>query len=279
MRTISVLGSVNIDLVVRAKRIPAEGETVGGGEFERHFGGKGANQAVAAAALGARVRFFGCVGDDENGAAARANLVARGVDARGLRTVAGATGVALILVDAQGRNSIALAPGANERFRPAGTHDIAVLQLETPFALPTAKLVILNPAPAPSRKLSLRGVDVVIPNEIEAEQLTGHKDPRKAVQSLERMGAGRAIVTLGARGVWCGGEAGESGPQPAFRVRALDTTGAGDAFVGAFAAALALGHANPVRFAQAAAALKVARRGAQNVPSRAEVEALLARRA
>lgn len=278
MRTISVLGSVNVDLVLRAKRIPAIGETVGGGQFERHFGGKGANQAVAATTLGASVRFFGCVGDDDEGRAARANLVAHGVDTRGLRTVAVATGVALILVDAEGRNSIALAPGANERFRPSGTHDIAVLQLETPFELPRAKLVILNPAPAPARRLSLRGVDVVIPNEVEAEQITGHKDPRKAVQSLERMGAGRAIVTLGARGVWCGGDAHESGPRPAFRVRAVDTTGAGDAFVGAFAAGIALGHADPVRFAQAAAALKVMRRGAQNVPAHAEVEALVARR-
>jgi len=273
MRTISVLGSINIDLVVATERIPAVGETVGGGEFRRGFGGKGANQAVAAAALGVPVRFFGCVGDDDEGAAARANLRARGVDVRGLKTVAGATGVALILVDAQGRNSIALAPGANARFRPGGTHDIALLQLETAYERPRAKTLILNPAPA--RKLSLRGVDIVIPNELEAEQLTGCKDPRKAVLALERMGAARAIITLGARGVYCGGDAGESGLQPAFRVRALDTTGAGDCFVGAFAAALALGHEEPIRFAQAAAALQVSRRGAQSVPDRAAVEKLL----
>jgi ribokinase len=275
MRTISVLGSVNIDLVLAAERIPAVGETVGGGEFRRSFGGKGANQAVAAAALGARVRFFGCVGRDEYGAAARENLHARGVDVRGLRTVAGATGVALILVDAQGRNSIALAPGANARFRPQGVHDIAVMQLETRYERPRCRTLILNPAPA--RKLSLRGVDFVIPNALEAEQLTGCRDPRKAVLALERMGAGRAIVTLGARGVWCGGAAGESGPRPAFRVRARDTTGAGDCFVGAFAAALAEGHADPVAFAQAAAALKVMRRGAQGVPERAEVLRMLRR--
>jgi ribokinase len=277
MRTVSVLGSVNIDLVLTAERIPAVGETVGGGEFRRSFGGKGANQAVAAAALGAPVRFFGCVGDDENGSAARENLRARGIDVRGLRTVEGATGVALILVDREGRNSIAIAPGANALFRPAGAHDIAVLQLETRYERPQARTLILNPAPA--RKLSLRGVDFVIPNEIEAEQLTGHKDPRKAVLALERMGVGRAIVTLGARGVWSGGDPGESGPRPAFRVRTLDTVGAGDCFVGAFAAALAQGHADPVRFAQAAAALKVARRGAQSVPSRAEVERLLRKHA
>ncbi len=277
MRTISVLGSVNIDLVVRTEHIPAVGETIGDGEFARSFGGKGANQAVAAAAFGARVRFFGCVGADENGAAARENLRARGVDVRGLRTVEAASGVALILVDARGRNSIAIAPGANALFRPAGAHDIAVLQLETRFELPRAKFVILNPAPA--RKVSLRGVDVVIPNEIEAEQLTGHKDPRKAVLALERMGAGRAIVTLGSRGVWCGGDPGENGLRPAFRVRAVDTVGAGDCFVGAFAAALARGHADPVMFGQAAAALKVLRRGAQALPTGAEVEQLLRKHA
>ncbi len=273
MRTISVLGSVNIDLVLRAERIPAVGETVGGGEFARSFGGKGANQAVAAAVLGARVRFFGCVGADENGSAARENLRARGIDVRGLRTLEAATGVALILVDREGRNSIALAPGANASFRPGGTHDIALMQLETRYEPPRCKTLILNPAPA--RKVSLRGVDVVIPNEIEAWQLTGHKDPRKAVLALERMGAGRAIVTLGSRGVWSGGESGENGLRPAFRVRAIDTVGAGDCFVGAFAAALAQGHADPVLFGQAAAALKVQRRGAQNMPSGAEVERLL----
>ena len=273
MRTISVLGSINIDLVLSVERIPAVGETVGDGEFARHFGGKGANQAVAAAALGASVRFFGCVGTDENGVASRENLRARGVDVRGLKSVETATGVALILVDAQGRNSIALAPGANAQFRVEGTHDIAVMQLETRFERPRAKTLILNPAPA--RKVSLRGVDFVIPNEIEAEQLTGCKDPRKAVVALERMGAGRAIVTLGARGVWSGGDPGESGLRPAFRARALDTTGAGDCFVGAFAAALAAGLPDPVLFAQAAAALKVGRRGAQSVPERAEVERML----
>ncbi|MBK7644509.1 MAG: ribokinase [Planctomycetes bacterium] len=279
MRTLSVLGSVNIDLVLATKRIPDVGETVGGGKFQRLFGGKGANQAVAAAALGARVRFFGCVGDDEYGPFARENLCERGIDVRGLKTVEGATGVALILLDAQGRNSIALAPGANAHFRPAGTHDIAVMQLETHYERPRAKTLILNPAPAPARKFSLRGVDFVIPNQIEAEQLTGCKDPRKAVQALERMGAGRAIVTLGARGVWCGGEVHERGARPAFRVRAVDTVGAGDCFVGAFAAALAKGHPDPVLFAQAAAALQVTRRGAQNVPSLAEVEGFLRKHA
>lgn len=277
MRTISVLGSINLDLVLAVERIPAVGETVGDGEFARFFGGKGANQAVAAATLGAPVRFFGCVGADEYGAACRENLRARGIDVRGLKTVETATGVALILVDAQGRNSIAIAPGANALFRPEGAHDIALLQLETRYERPRAKTLILNPAPA--RKVSLRGVDYVIPNEIEAEQLTGFKDPRKAVLALERMGAGRAIVTLGERGVWSGGDPGESGLRPAFRVRAVDTVGAGDCFVGAFAAALALGEADPVLFAQAAAALKVARRGAQSVPTRSEVQRMLRKHA
>ena len=140
-------------------------------------------------------------------------------------------------------------------------------QLETPWHRPRAKFLILNPAPA--GKVSMKGVDVVIPNEIEAEQLTGHRGPEQAVRILKRRGAGHVIITLGEDGVYDGRR------HRAFRVRAVDTVGAGDTFVGAFAAAVAMSYAEPVRFAQAAAALKCTRPGAQNVPSRREVEAFL----
>lgn len=266
-RVVTVLGSVNVDLVVRAARLPREGETVLGREFRALYGGKGANQAVAAARLGAPVRFVGCVGDDEYGRAARENLVDLGVDVRRLKAVRGHTGIALIVVDDRGRNLITVAPGANSQARFRVSCDIALLQLETPFVRPRANLVILNPAPA--RPVSLEGVDVVIPNELEAEQLTGERDPGKAARALVRMGARRAIVTLGERGVFDGRL------RPAFRVGAVDTVGAGDAFVGAFAAGLALSLPDPVEFAQAAAALKVTRHGAQNVPSLKEVERFL----
>ncbi len=268
MRTISVIGSVNIDLVVRGDRLPRPGETVLGHEFRVVPGGKGANQAVAAARLGANVRFIGCVGDDEYGRMARENLARHGIDVYGLKTVRDHTGVALITLDEQGRNLISVAPGANARVATRRRCDIALTQLETPYALPNAKLLILNPAPA--RKISLRGVDILIPNEIEAEQLTGQRDPAKAAQRLRRMGARQVIITLGERGVYDGQY------RPAFRVDPVDTVGAGDTFVGAFAAALADSHPDPVAFAQAAAALKCTRPGAQSIPTRAEVEAFLA---
>jgi len=269
-RTITVVGSINVDLVVHSARLPRPGETVIGGELSIGAGGKGANQAVAAARLGADVRMVGCVGDDEHGRLALAALSAAGVDIAGVRTVHKPTGVALVMVDADGRNLISVAPGANADTRAEGRHDILLMQLETPFHLPRAQLVILNPAPA--RRVPLVGVDVVVPNEHEAEELTGETAPEAQKLALERMGAGRAIITRGARGVYDGAH------HPAFEVAALDTVGAGDAFAGALAAALALEVEDPLRFAQAAAALSVTRRGAQSAPGRAEVEAFLAQR-
>jgi ribokinase len=269
-RAVTVIGSVNMDLVVEADRLPREGETVLGRAFRVVPGGKGANQAAAAASLGAPTAMIGCVGDDEHGRAARDDLAGRGVDVSGLRTVDEHTGVALITVDARGRNLITVAPGANARTKVEGEHDIALLQLETPYRLPRARMVILNPAPA--QEVPLHGVDVVIPNEVEAEQLTGRADPAAAAAALEAMGAGRAIVTLGDKGVFDGKL------RPAFEVKAVDTVGAGDTFVGAFAAAVARGEPDPVRFAQAAAALKCTRPGARNAPSLDEVHRFLEER-
>ena len=286
MRIITVIGSVNIDLVAVAPRLPRPGETVLGNEYRVVCGGKGANQAVAAARLGANVRFVGCVGHDEYGRMARENLRRHRVDVRGLRRVRGHTGVALIVVDSRGRNLIAVAPNANARVViPRRRLDIAVLQLETPWRLPRAKTVILNPAPANlaalraaarDRRRPLDGVALIVPNEIEAEQLTGQREPVRAARELVKMGAGRAIITLGERGVYVGGERGAAGRhERPFRVKVVDTVGAGDAFVGALAAAIAENRPDAVRFAQAAAALKCTRPGAQNLPTRCEVERLL----
>jgi ribokinase len=275
MRSIVVVGSINIDLVVRADALPRAGETVLGRAFQVLCGGKGANQAVAAARLGGRVRMVGCVGSDEYGRMAKANLAKHHVGIRAVRTVAGSTGVALIVVDGAGRNIIAVAPNANTQVRmPRRPLDIVVTQLETAYALPRAGCFILNPAPARPESLHgrgrrpLAGVDFVIPNEHEAEALTGYRDPARAARALVRLGARHAIITLGERGVF-DGTAGRR--LPAFKVRMMDTVGAGDAFVGAFAVAIAGGHPDPVRFAHAAAALKCTRRGAQSGPSRVEV--------
>lgn len=286
VRTIAVIGSVNIDLVVRTERLPAPGETVLGREFDVVCGGKGANQAVAAARLGARVQMVGCIGDDDYGRLARENLERQGVGVRALRRVRGPTGVALIVVDAAGRNLIAVAPNANAQVRvPRRAVDIAVMQLETPFAFPRAKLFILNPAPANAEALRaaardkrrpLMGVDYIVPNEHEAALLTGERDVTRAARRLRALGARNVLVTLGEKGVLELAE-GSTAPRrhPAFRVKCVDSVGAGDAFVGALAAALAEGRADAVRFAQAAAALACTRRGAQSVPGRAELERMV----
>ncbi len=267
-RTITVIGSVNIDLVVSGDRLPREGETVLGHTFAVFPGGKGANQAASAARLGGRVRFIGSVGKDEYADLARRSLEAAGVNIDHLRTVHGHTGVALIAVDKKGRNQISVAPGANSRTRPRGRCDIALMQLETPFSLPRAETMILNAAPA--AKVPLKGVDILIVNESEAELLSGKRDLSEAVRLLERRGAGRVIVTLGRRGVLDEGRV-----RRAFRVRAVDTVGAGDTFAGAFAAALSRGRDDPVRFAQAAAALSCTKPGARSAPRPGEVEKLL----
>jgi len=270
MREITVIGGVNMDLVARVEALPRPGETVLARGYLASCGGKAANQAVAAARMGARVRFVGCVGDDAFGRRARAALAEQGVDVTGLATVDAPTGLALISVDSLGQNLITVVPGANALTWPTGEHDIVLTQLETPFQRPRAKLWILNPAPA--RSVPLDGVDIVIPNEIEAEMLTGERDPARAASALERAGAARAIITLGDRGVFADGRI-----EPALRVSATDTVGAGDAFCGAFAAALAFELADPIRFAQACAALKVTLRGPQALPTRAEVDAMLLR--
>ncbi|MCR4414749.1 MAG: ribokinase [Thermoguttaceae bacterium] len=298
---IVVVGSSNTDMVVKSPRIPRVGETVIGGQFVMAAGGKGANQAVAAARLGAQVTFVARVGQDVFGDQAVAGYAREGIDTSFiLRDPEHATGVALILVDDRGENLISVASGANNHLGPEDVDraagrirqaDIVLVQLETPVEtiLHAARLaagagvrVILDPAPAPASPLPdalLRLVACVKPNETEAERLTGiavtdEASARQAAQRLLECGAQSAIVTLGAKGaVWMG--EGKAGFVPAFRVEALDSTAAGDAFSGGLACALARGLPldEAVRYASLVGALSVTRLGAQpSLPTREEVD-------
>ncbi len=298
-----VVGSSNTDMVVKAERIPAPGETVLGGAFVMTPGGKGANQAVAAARLGGMVSLVARVGADVFGDEAVRNIAAAGVDTRFIsRDPDAPSGVALIAVDAQGQNSIAVAPGANarlspedvERARPAfAGADVVTLQFEVPIETVAAAIalareldvmVILNPAPVlalPSGYLD--GVDILIPNETEAAMLLGDDpdvafDGVQAGQRLLALGVGTAVVTLGAAGAVA---VSTSGVHLAAgrAIDAVDTTAAGDCFTGALAVALGEGRElrSALQFANAAAALSVTRLGAQaSMPTRQQVEAILA---
>jgi len=300
---IVVVGSLNMDLVVGAPKIPAPGETVIGGDLQTFPGGKGANQAVAAARLGAQVAMVGRVGDDAFGAQLRQTLENDGVDLAYVQTTAVTpSGVALIVVDAAGQNSIVVASGANMRLTPADVEaaapairaaDVLALQLESPLetvqraaelARAHGVTVILNPAPArplPPELLAL--VDVLIPNESETAALTGlpvtsADELTAAADCLRAQGVGAVILTLGARGALLAAE-GVTRRFPAFPVdQVVDTTAAGDAFVGGLATAVA--EKQPldaaIAWGNAAGALAVARAGAQpSLPTRAAVEALL----
>lgn len=295
-----VVGSVNMDLVARAPRLPSPGETVAGAAFATIPGGKGANQAVAAARLGARTAFIGCVGDDAFGATLARGIEADGIDRRGLRVVPGcSSGVALIVVDDGGRNGIVIVPGANGALAPADLDrndallagaSVVALQLEVPMPVVEAAIrrsrargqrVVLNPAPArPLPPALLAQVDVLVPNETEAALLTGLavgtvEEAVAAGQRLRATTSGVVLVTLGARGVVAVTADGER-HFPAPVVNAVDTTAAGDTFVGALCAALVEGRTleEAVGFAQAAAALSVTRFGAQpSIPRRGEIVA------
>jgi ribokinase len=292
-----VVGSANVDFTLALSRLPTAGETVTDGTLLVNHGGKGANQAVAARRLGADVRLIGCVGDDASGSAVRAALVAEGVGTTGLATSgAAATGTALILVDREGRNQIAVAPGANraltvehvrERIDDIAWADIVLASCEVPLeavrcALELARrrgiATVLNPAPVPDVGLDfLQLVDYLTPNAGEAARLAGVDGDAAAAEILMARGARSVVVTLGERGVLACGD----GPPyhvPAFGVEVVDTTAAGDAFNGALAVALTEGRERPaaLRFASAAAALACTRRGAQtSLPTRAEVERLV----
>lgn len=299
-----VVGSVNVDLVVTTERLPAPGETVIGGHFERHPGGKGGNQAVAAARLGARTAFVGAVGDDAFGWEARAALEADGVDVVGLVSVESEpTGVALILVDEAGENSIAVAGGANTALSSVQVRaalkrlaltaaDVVLVGHEirtgaTHEALRLGRIAgattILNPAPAGGlERPTLDLADILTPNEGELVTLTGGDGgPTAQAKRLLGPGAGRraVLVSLGARGaLLVAGRRSQTILAP--RVTVLDTVGAGDTLNGALAAGLAAGLdlEEAARRAVAAASLAVTRAGARpGMPTLPELEASLGR--
>jgi len=297
---IVVVGSSNTDMVVQSDRLPLPGETVLGKDLMVAAGGKGANQAVAAARLGAQVTFIAKIGTDMFGQQSLANFRAEGLDTRFVLQDGGSpSGVALIVVGPGGQNIIAVAPGSNNRLTPS---DIAaakpafsgakavVLQLETPIdtVVAAAKLgreagatVILNPAPAPSSGLPeelYQWVDILIPNETEAELLTGEKSPESAAKALLGRGVRTVIITLGKEGALLGAGSDPMRRIPGFRVQAVDCVAAGDGFCGALAVALANGKAmdDAIRYAHAAAAISVTRAGAQpSLPRTDEVAEFL----
>ena len=254
MGNVVVVGSINVDEVVRVERLPREGETVSGGVFQRHGGGKGANQAVAAARAGASVRMVGCVGADAIGEEALVELQGIGIDAQHVaRSTEAATGIALIVVDADGRNQIAVAPGANRLIAMqeealTGDAGVALLSFETPDAAlieaaaraqQTGWRLVVNPAPArPVPQAVLDAHPILVPNEHEAEQLTGIPEPERAARVLQAMSGAPVIVTLGAAGaLLVDGDMATS--IAAVPVDVVDTTGAGDCLCGTLAARIA----------------------------------------
>jgi len=253
---IVVVGSANVDLTTFTDQFPRPGETIFGREFHLGFGGKGANQAVAARLCGANVSMVARVGDDLFGEATIRNFTSRGVDAsRVLITPGVSSGVAPIFVDSSGQNRILVVKGANDRLLPADVDaaadllreaDCVVLQLEIPIARQHGIRAILNPAPGQSLDLvEVSNADYVIPNETEAEALSGMPvrtldEARACASHLLAGGLRRVIVTLGDNGALCAGVQGTR-HVPAHRVQPVDTTGAGDAFIGSFACFLAGG--------------------------------------
>ncbi|MEM1356812.1 MAG: ribokinase [Bacteroidota bacterium] len=291
--SIIVLGSSNTDMVVKTERFPKPGETIVGGEFFLFAGGKGANQAVAAAKLGGAVQFVARVGDDLFGRQAVAGFAAVGIDCQHVSVDPdNASGTALITVDASGENSIVVAPGANAALLPEHLREVdfavatlVLMQLETPLETigAVAKLAagkcILNPAPAqPLPDDLLNGLYLITPNESETELLTGidPTDPAsraRAAQAMHAKGVHNVIITLGSAGAYfSNGEGSFTVAAP--KVKAVDTTAAGDTFNGALVVALAEGMdwRTAIEFAVKAASISVTRMGAQvSVPEREEV--------
>jgi len=300
VKRVLVIGSSNTDMIIRVPRIPKPGETILGGAFSMAAGGKGANQAVAAARAGGQVTFVARIGADVFGERALRGFRADGIDTRFVLTTPGAaSGIALIHVDERGENSISVASGANALLAPGdldradeafAAADIVLVQLESPLATVEAAVrkagekgvpVILNPAPArPLDDDLLRGVSVLTPNEHEAATLAGievedERGFREAAARIRARGPRTVVITLGERGAYASSE-GFEGLVPAFKVDPVDTTAAGDVFNGALAVALAEARRleEALRFAQAAAAISVTRPGAQpSAPTRAEIEA------
>jgi ribokinase len=305
---IVVVGSINMDLVVRMPNIPRPGETLLGGTFMTFPGGKGANQAVAAARLGGKVSMVGLVGADAFGTELKQILEREGIDVTHTSvTPTEATGVALIEVDAQGNNSIAVASGANfaltkddveKALNAISEFDLLVMPLETPIDVVTRAAniargkgarVILNPAPAQQLPPDLlQCVDVIVPNEHETQYLTGIEllevnDYQKAAADLLLKGTKNVILTLGKQGAYVLENENPQGAYflPAYSVKAMDTTAAGDCFIGALAVGLSekMSIRQATSFASAAAAISVTRLGAQpSMPYRNEVDQVILER-
>lgn len=299
-----ILGSVNADHILNVAHFPLPGETISGNQFQMVFGGKGANQAVAAGRCGANISFLACLGNDDIGKKAKAQLMTDNIDTNGIELIDDvATGVALIFVNQQGENVIGIHAGANGRLDTSYVQrhgniikeaDALLMQLESPLdsVLKAAEIakqenvqVILNPAPAqalPDELLSL--VDIITPNETETEYLTGIKviddeSAQQAADVLHHKGIKTVLITLGSRGVWVSEKNSKGCIVPAFKVKAVDTIAAGDTFNGALITALLEGQSMmpAIKFAHAAAAIAVTRAGAQpSVPWRHEVDAFLA---
>ena len=299
---IVVIGSSNVDMIIRGDRIPKPGETIIGGKFYKAAGGKGANQAVAAARAGGRVTFLSRVGNDVFGQEAIQGYRNDKINVNYVKVDhTESTGIALILVDSKGENCISVASGANMKLDKSDIKDatieldnadVVLMQLETPietieYIIKSLKnkqvKTILNPAPA--LKISddlLAHLTIITPNETEVELLTGvivndEKDALKASKILLDKGVKNVIITMGKKGAFLHSELG-SILIPSFEVNALDTTAAGDTFNGAFAVAVAEGKAleDAVKYANAAAAISVTKMGAQpSIPLKKEIENFL----
>ncbi|PJC87144.1 ribokinase [Vibrio sp. HA2012] len=302
MNRLVVLGSVNADHVLQVPVFPRPGETLHGHHYQVLPGGKGANQAVAAARLNADIGFVACVGDDAFGITMRENFKCDGINTRGVKIQPGCpTGIAMIQVSASGENSICISAEANAKLTAESIEtdlsairqaEYLLMQLETPMdgveraaaeACVSGTKVILNPAPAKTLSDSLlRCVDIITPNETEAEVLTGitvsdDESAQNASDILHAKGIDTVIITLGAQGVWLS-QRGCGQRISGFPVQAVDTTAAGDTFNGAFVTGLlnGLSAESAITYANAAAALSVTRFGAQtSIPNSAEVEDFL----
>ncbi len=301
---IVVVGSINIDLVATSVRLPVPGETIFGDVFNTFFGGKGANQAVAAAKLGYPVIMIGKVGEDVFGSQLIDGLRQAGVETHYVGRTSGASGVALILTDQHGENSIVVVPGANSKLMPSDLEQqedvlrgagLILTQLEIPLATVEALAqiakkhqvpLVLDPAPAQALPASiLRNVRWLTPNEVEARHLLQQSGPEfseyGATEQLLAAGVSHVVLKLGARGALVVENAKTKTLVAGFHVKAVDTTAAGDAFNGAFAVAILRGQSprEAARFANAVAAISVTRRGAQpSMPDANEVETFLCAR-
>jgi ribokinase len=295
MKNILIIGSINIDLVINTDILPKLGETIHGRNFMTAYGGKGANQAVAVAKLYGKADMIGAVGSDEFGKLLKGNLEANHVETKGVKIADTNSGVAVITV-CGGDNHIILDGGANDAVSPAWIDenldliknaDIVIFQLEIPmetiiYAAKKAKecgcKVLLNPAPAAKLPEELLAyTDIIIPNEHEAAIITGHENEVDALKALYDNGNRNVIVTLGSKGcIYNDGK--EIKSQTPFKVKAVDSTAAGDSFIGGYCSALCEGKTmeEAIRFATAVSAITVSRPGASvSIPTRTEVEEFL----